>query len=111
MADFALLESPKLISHKNVKRQKIMKFSLLCSSDYLDTEYVTLKNFFDDFSPKITSNQLYTMLQKLSKFEVKAARHGQISNLLPLRFYVKSNFGELKRSKNVIFANFRDSEL
>ena len=30
--------------------------------------------------------------------------------LLPLRFYVKSNFGEFKRSKNVIFGNFRGSE-
>ena len=29
----------------------------------------------------------------------------------PLWFYVKSNFGEFKRSKNVIFANFRHSEL
>ena len=30
--------------------------------------------------------------------------------LLPLWFYLKSNFGELKRSKNVIFANFRHFE-
>ena len=51
------------------------------------------------------------MLQKLSKCEVKAAGYGNFSNLLQLRFYVKSNFGELKWSKNVIFANFGDSEL
>ena len=50
------------------------------------------------------------MLQKLSKYEVKATRYGHFSNLLPLRFYVKSNFCELKRSKNVIFANFRNSD-
>ena len=31
--------------------------------------------------------------------------------LLPLQFYVKSNFGKFKRSKNVIFGNFRDSEV
>ena len=31
--------------------------------------------------------------------------------LLPLRSYEKSNFGEFKQSKNVIFDNFRDSEL
>ena len=31
--------------------------------------------------------------------------------LLPLRFYVKSNFGEFERSKNVIFGNSRGSEL
>ena len=30
--------------------------------------------------------------------------------LLPLQFYVKSNFSELKRSKNVVFGNFRSSE-
>ena len=31
--------------------------------------------------------------------------------LQTLRFYVKSHFGEFKRSKNVIFGNFRVSEL
>ena len=51
------------------------------------------------------------MLQKLSKYEVKAVGYGHFSNLLPLRFYVKSNFGELNRSKSVIFASFRNSEL
>ena len=30
--------------------------------------------------------------------------------LTPLRFYVKSNFGELKLSKNANFDNFRASE-
>ena len=30
--------------------------------------------------------------------------------LLPLRFYVKSNFGEFKWSKNAIFGSFRDSD-
>ena len=57
------------------------------------------------------TSSICTMLQKFSKCEVKAARYGHFSKLLPLRFYVKSNFGELKRSKNVIFANFRVSEL
>ena len=51
------------------------------------------------------------MLQKLSKCEVKAWLWWNLIILLPLRFYVKSNFGEFKRSKNVIFGNFRDSEL
>ena len=36
-----------------------------------------------------------TMLQKLSKCEFKA----NFTIYLPLRFYVKSNFGEFKRSK------------
>ena len=39
------------------------------------------------------------MLQKLSKYEVKATRYGHFSNLLPLRFYVKSNSDEMKCSK------------
>ena len=39
-----------------------------------------------------------TMLQKFSKCEVKAAWCGIFPILLPLRFCVKSNFGELKRS-------------
>ena len=48
-----------------------------------------------------------TMLHKLSKCEVMA------SNIIlpPLRIYVKSNFGEFKWCKKVIFGNFRDSEL
>ena len=36
-----------------------------------------------------------TMLQKLSKHEVKAARFGNFTICLPLRFYVKSKFGEI----------------
>ena len=45
------------------------------------------------------SNYVCTMLQKLSKCEVKAARCGNFTICLPLRFYVKSNFGEFKQSK------------
>ena len=43
-----------------------------------------------------------TMLQKLSKCEVKAWLCWYLINLPPLWFCVKSNFGEFKRSKNVI---------
>ena len=39
------------------------------------------------------------MLQKFSNYEVKAASCGNLTILLPLRFYVKSNFGEFKRQK------------
>ena len=39
------------------------------------------------------------MLQKLSKCEDKAAKCGNFTVCLPLRFYVKSNFGELKRPR------------
>ena len=52
-----------------------------------------------------------TMLQKLSKCEVKVWLCWNLIILLPLRFNVKSSFGKFKQSKNVIFSNFRDSEL
>ena len=52
-----------------------------------------------------------TMLQKLSKSEVKAWLSWNLIILPPLRFYVKPNFGKFKWSKNVVFGNFRDSEL
>ena len=48
-----------------------------------------------------------TMLQKLSKCEVKAWLCWNLIILLPPQFYVKSNFGVFKRSNNVIFGNFR----
>ena len=38
-----------------------------------------------------------TMLQKLSKCEVKEAKCGNFTICLPFRFYVKSNSGEFKR--------------
>ena len=53
----------------------------------------------------------FTMLQKLSKCEVKSWLCRNLIILPPLRFYVKSNFGKFKRSKNVIFGNSRPSEL
>ena len=40
-----------------------------------------------------------TMLQKLSKCEVKAWHCWNLTILPPLRFYMKSNFGEFKRFK------------
>ena len=46
-----------------------------------------------------------TMLQKLSKCEVKAWLCWSLIILLTLRFYVKSNLGEFKRCKYVILAN------
>ena len=51
-----------------------------------------------------------TLLQKLSKCEVNAAWCKNFTVCLPLRLYMKSNFGEFKRSKNVIFGTFRGSE-
>ena len=45
-----------------------------------------------------------TMLQKLSKFEVKPWLCWNLIILPPLRFYVKSNFGIFKRSKKSFLA-------
>ena len=53
----------------------------------------------------------FTMLQKLSKYEAKAWLCWSLIILPPLKFYVKSNLGVYKQSKNVIFGNFRDSKL
>ena len=66
------------------------------------------ESVFTEFLPKLTQ---ITMLQKLSKCEVKAWLCWNWIISLQLRFYVKSNFGAFKRSKNVIFGNFWDSEL
>ena len=57
-----------------------------------------------------TSFHHSTMLQKLSKCEVKAWLCWDLIILPPLRFYVKSNFVEFRRFKNVIFGNFRGSQ-
>ena len=51
------------------------------------------------------------MLQKLSEFDVKAWICWYLLILPPFRFYVKSILGNFKRSKNVLFGNFRDCEL
>ena len=53
--------------------------------------------------PKTSVANYYTMLQKLSKCEVKAWLCYNLIILPPLRFYVKSNFGEFKRSQDVIW--------
>ena len=53
----------------------------------------------------------FTMLQKLSKCEVKAWLCWNVIILPTLRFYMKSNFGEFKWSKNFFFGNFRSSKL
>ena len=75
------------------------------------TKMVSFKNCnlsFDQIQRVTFQN---TMLQKVSKCEVKAWPCWKLIILLSLQFYVKSNFGEFKRPKNVIFDNFRYSEL
>ena len=54
-------------------------------------------------------NNYSTMLQKLLKCEVKAWLCWILIILQPLRFCVKSNFGQFKQSKNVIFGNLTRS--
>ena len=75
-----------------------------------DPKGLLLDNWFVLKRPQSYQNRRGTMLQKFSKCEVKAWLWWKII-LLPLRFYVKSNFDEFKRCKNVIFGNFRDSKL
>ena len=70
-------------------------------------------------SPRFNNNffqfwnlfQQGTMLQKLSKCEVKDWLCWNLILLSQLQFYVKSNFGKFKRPINVIFGHFKDSEL
>ena len=57
------------------------------------------------------SKTLLTMLQKLSKCEVKAWLFWNLIIFPPLRFCVKSHFAKFKRSKYFIYSNFRDTEL
>ena len=48
---------------------------------------------------------------EISVYEVKAWLCWNLIIVPSLQFYVKYSFGEFKRSKNVIFGNFGDSEL
>ena len=52
-----------------------------------------------------------TMLQIFSKFEDKAAGCGNFTICLLLRFYVKSNFAEFKRSKRSFLSRVSDSNI
>ena len=69
-----------------------------------------LNYIFWEKAPYTVMSWYYTLLQKLSKCEVKAWLCRNSINLPPLWFSVKSNFGEFKRSKNVIFGNLKGSE-
>ena len=69
--------------------------------------------FFHESSCRgnLVVSTLSTMLQKLTKCEVKGWFCWNLIILPTIRIYVKSNFGTSKQSNNVIFGNFRDSEL
>ena len=64
-----------------------------------------------EYKNKYMFGPVCTMLQKLSKCEVKAWLCWHLIILLSLWFWVKSYFGQFKRSKNVFFGHFRESEL
>ena len=87
----------------------ISKFAL-CHTTAWDAS--NWSNFQDPKQIPLTGSKFHsTILQKLSKCEVNAWLCWYLIILPPLQFHVKSNFGEFKRSKNVIFGNFGDSEL
>ena len=106
MAIFDIQILPKLV---------LRKIEWEIKSCFVDLNFIFWKFLEHSVRGELFSNMTHPTSHSFQDHfqicEVKAARHGLFSNLLPLRFYVKSNFGELKRSKNVIFANFRDSEL
>ena len=102
LAGFETLDWPTLISRKIWLTEKL---------SYFHTLWKVLCNNWKHFTRLENRDIHCTMLQKLSKCEVKAWLYWNLIILPPLRFYVKSNFSEFKRSKNVNFSNFRDSEL
>ena len=98
---------------QNVKLSSTIK-EFICHSILLELnfgEFKQSKNVI--FGKKIHESFLWlcTMLQELSKCEVKARLCWNMIILPSLQFYVKSNFDEFKRFKNVIFDNFRNTEL
>ena len=82
-------ENPSFCSHLSV--HKVSEY--LFSKDCLVSKHCTKV----DLTP-------ITMLQKLTKCEVKAWLCWKLIILLTLRFYVTSNFGKFKQSKNVLLA-------
>ena len=79
---------------------------VLCGQENSESSKAMLKHVFYQSA----RNMYITMLQILSKCEVKAWLGCILIILQSLRFYVKSNFGNFKPSKNVIFGNFRGSQ-
>ena len=104
------------VSTKVWKRETLWKKLKVCTREIkkTDNEFNFMKLFSRNhlsislkFSLHSYSFKFITMLQKLSKCEIKA---WLCWNLIILRFYVKSNFDEFEQSKNVNFDNFRGSE-
>ena len=78
---------------------------------YYSFAAVAAKNWRSKAHKSVFQRPQPTMLQKFSKCKFKAWLCWNLIILPPLRFCMKSHFGEFKRSKNVIHDNFRDAEL
>ena len=91
-----------------------LSFTVICyhnfSSESSGKKLVILISFMSYPNPCQIQCPNCTMLQNLSKCEVKAWLCWNLIILPPLRFYVKSHFGEFKQSENVNFVSFRGSE-
>ena len=90
---------------------KICKLQDLQFWQILYTYNVIFGQNLSNFHVEFHKNCQITMLQKLWKCEVKAWLCWNLIILLSPQFYARSNIGDFKRSKNVIFGNFRDSDL
>ena len=84
-----------------------------CNYFAMSSINVFIRNFllFQLLFTQIYIKNCSTMLQNLSKCEVKAWLCWNVIIAQALRFYVKSNFGKFKQSKNIIIGNLRDSNL
>ena len=124
MAVYEIRKLPNLISRKiwaavkssviaikmgsEIFRESIRKITLL----FKILGQIKTTKLLTKSSHLVTSfyEMFHTMLQKLSKCEVEAWLCWSFTILPPHRFYVKSNLGDFKRSKNGIFGNFRGSQ-
>ena len=84
------------------------------ASSVMSTMYTLLRflqGYINSTQKILSKSAKSTMVQKLSKCEVKVWLCWHLMILPPVRFSVKPNFVKFKWSKNVILGNFRDSEL
>merc|ERR1712018_584859 len=77
-------------------------YTEVCMEPDIGRLYKTQRSMFDAVA------RIWTW--KYAMWDTLAAKSKSLIILLPLRFYVKSNFGEFIRSKNVVLGNFRGSE-
>ena len=95
---------------KNVKETWFVETTIVAKDFYRSMYKQNLLNI-SCYRNYCNTKTLNTMHQKISKCEVQAWLCWNLIILPPLRFCVKSHYGEFKRSKNVIHGNFRDVEL